>query len=119
MAQHAKSGNRRAILGMTLLTVGVGAAVVNLGSLLFNLLTLACVPAACAGGFISGVGISLLHSIQAVAFDPSILSSVLSEILVSFSAFVIVAAGTSLLRNPFSGAPAQQRLGSTASVEGN
>jgi hypothetical protein len=116
--QGSTSG-AKAVLGVTFLTLGTGAAVVNLGSLLLHILSLLCAPLVGAAGFAAALGMALLHGLQSAILDPSILSSAVSDILVLFSALVIAAAGLGLLRNPFANAVARQPLGSSVSAKGN
>jgi len=117
----AQGFNRKAtqLLGAALLATGTGVLLDRASSLLLQDCTLLRASATDAVGTLGEVALAVLRGLQIAAFDHTILSSALSNILVLFSALVVIATGITLLRKPFAKALALNRLSSPGSSTGD
>ena len=120
MARPQVSHRRlKSIVGGALLAIGSGVLLVDAGSLALQARHQLSVSGSDTLGLLAAAGLALLHALQAVAFAPSILLSVVCNILVLFSASVIVATGMTLLRKQLAEALAQHSLSSLESAKGD
>ena len=87
------------IVGKVLLAAGLVFLLVFVGSLALQFESLFRIQEANTLGLGATMGMALFRTLQAVAFEHSLLFSVLTKILVSFSAFVVAMAGAALLRS--------------------
>jgi hypothetical protein len=117
--RQASNGRLKSIVGGALLAIGSCVLLFDAGSLALQARHLLSASGAEAIGVLAAAGLALLHTLQAAAFDCSILLSVVSNMLILFSAFVIVATGMALLRKQLANALAQQQLSSFESLKGD
>ncbi len=89
---------RRPVMALILLTIGTGGAIANLGSLFVHLFTILTGIDGSSSGYFSDLGISVLHSMQAVAFNTAAVSSVGTDILILSAAVVLAMLGMGLLQ---------------------
>jgi hypothetical protein len=117
--QQVSNGRLKVILGRGLLTIGSGIFLWDAGSLALHARNLLSTARSDSLGALAATGMALLHTLQLVAFDHAIWFSVVSGILVLFSAFVVIAAGIALLRSQFARALGQRQLSSPESAKGD
>jgi hypothetical protein len=117
--QQVSNGRLKVIFGGVLLTIGSGIFLWDAGSLALHARNLLSTAGSDCLGALAAAGMALLHTLQVVAFDHAILFSVVSSILVLFSAFVIIAAGMTLLRKQFAEALGQRQLSSPELAKGD
>jgi len=117
--QQVSSGRLKRILGGALLTIGSGIFLWDAASLALHARNLLSTASSDRLGVLAAAGMALLRTLQLVAFDTAILFSVVSSILVLFSAFVVIAAGIALLRKQFARAFGQRQLSSPELAKGD
>jgi hypothetical protein len=119
MTAQVSNGKAKQILGGALLAIGTGVLLVRTSSFALQACNLLRASALDTAGAVGGIGLAVLHGLQIVAFDHAILFSVVSNILVLFSALVVIAAGITLLRRQFAKALAEHQLSSPESSTGD
>ena len=98
MTPQVSNGKAQQILGGALFAIGTGVLLVRTSSLAFHARNLLRAPALDTAGALGEISLAVFHGLQMVAFDHAILFAVASNILVLFSALVVIAAGITLLR---------------------
>jgi hypothetical protein len=107
--RQVSNGRTKQILGGALLAIGTGVLLVRTSFLALQACNLLRASAPDTAESLAEVGLAVLHGVQIVAFNRTILFSLLSNILVLFSALAVIAAGVTLLRRPFAKTLAQHR----------
>ena len=98
MTPQVSNGKAQQILGGALFAIGTGVLLVRTSSLALHARNLLRAPALDTAGALGEISLAVLRGLQMVAFDHAILFAVASNILVLFSALVVIAAGITLLR---------------------
>jgi hypothetical protein len=107
MTLQVSNGKAQQILGGALLASGTGVLLVRASSLALHARNLLCAPTLDTAGALGEISLAVLHGLQMMAFDHAILFAAASNILVLFSALVVIAAGITLLRKRLAKALAQ------------
>jgi hypothetical protein len=119
MTSQVSNGKTTQVIGGTLLAIGMGALLDRTSSLALHACNLFRATALDTAGTLGEIALAALRALQIAAFDHTILFSALSNLLVLFSALVVIATGITLLRKPFAKALVQHQLSSTESSTGD
>src|SRR5580704_14526706 len=91
MTGQFSNGRTKQILGGALLAIGTGVLLVRTSLLALQACNLLRASAPDTAESLAEVGLAVLHGVQIVAFNRTILFSLLSNILVLFSALAVIA----------------------------
>ena len=88
-------GAAKMITGMVLTILGAAALLVQAGALAWQAHVIVTDPL----GPTAAIGVSSMHALQALAFNPAAVTAVEHRLLVLFSAFIMTLIGFALLRS--------------------